>query len=120
MDYYSSEEPRQNSGEITYYVSVGVEKNSRSVNTSFKASVWVTSVPGASMEFDRDRLAAAQSVASAAAVLGANTLEQLATETVNQDDINAFKEAVRVVAHQMIARGTGPVHPVIDEDDIPF
>ena len=114
-------------GEVTYYVSVGIEKNSRSVNTSAKASVWYTSVL-TSFEDDAEQLKKAQTIATSAAWVGANVLEQMAYEAPDHETLMDFREAVQVVARDMIARRLGsqepsdePVIPTQDDEDyVPF
>lgn len=90
---------------LTTYVSIGMERNSKSVNVSAKASVWLTTPTPESLSEQLDhsaRVSIAERHAIGVAVSCAAAFEELIVETVDRELIDAIKDAVNAVARELV------------------
>jgi hypothetical protein len=94
-------------GSSIHYVSVGVEKNSRSVNITAKASAWYNALPTETVGETSRRLAEAEAVSVAVASMTAQSAERMIEGGATDAQVQSFVDLVNRLAN-LICTGTLP------------
>jgi hypothetical protein len=105
---------------ITSYISIGAERNSKGWNVSAKASSWVTTpAPYVSIKKHGDISERALGGAIAIASVAVEAFEEQLMEGMKQEQIDVFKAAVIKVANGMLERKSDLLQGAASNDPNP-